>query len=605
NPGGTLAAVRLLSQYHIRHLPVVDAQQRLVGEISRTSLRRTFNPATLLRLRRIDEVMSRHVQHMPPDTRLHELAQLMHQRQISCVVITTSDDDAAVVPVGIITERDIALAQLARLNLKQTPASAVMHAELITAYPEDSLWEAHVVMERHNIRHLVIISPQATLCGLITPNSLLQSFDPMEMYTVIDVLQRDVHQRTEELSRLATALQKEQLERQRAEEQTRAVERKLMESQKLESLGLLAGGIAHDFNNMLTSMLGHAELAQTEPGLSSAASGHLQALVRGIKQAADLTHQLLVFAGKSRQRLEAVQLNSVISEISELLRVSLPRRSRVLQQLASNLPPTQADPGQLHQIVLNLMTNAAEAIGDEGGTITLTTSVEWLDRPRLQQLLFGADLPAGNYVCLSVADTGCGMDEATLARIFDPFFTTKFTGRGLGLAAIHGIVRGHHGAMDVVSAPGQGTTFRVWFPAVLATPQPAPPPPRAVPFAQGTVLVIDDEEAVRHVVRLLLERDGFAVQLADNGERGLALLCESMPRVAAVLVDVTMPGTDGGMVAHSIRQEYPTLPLVVMSGYSAEEVQRIMPADARAAFLHKPFSRESLRRALETVIGIG
>jgi PAS domain S-box-containing protein len=258
--------------------------------------------------------------------------------------------------------------------------------------------------------------------------------------------------------------------RKQAEEERIKIEQRLQNVQRLESLGVLAGGMAHDFNNLLAGILGYAELALQDLPSTSNARADIEAVIRGAHEAAELTNQMLAYSGKGHFVIQPVDLNKLIQETHELLEASIAETCLVRYDLAHQLLPIDADHGQMRQVIVNLLINAAEAIGTADGTITLITAQESLSRESLDGLMFGADLALGLYVRLTVADTGAGMDEATLARIFDPFFTTKFTGRGLGLAALQGIVRGHRGALRVTSAPGEGTVFSIWFPGTATPP---------------------------------------------------------------------------------------------------------------------------------------
>jgi len=272
-------------------------------------------------------------------------------------------------------------------------------------------------------------------------------------------------------------------ERKRYEEERLAFERQVQETQRRESIGILAGGLAHDFNNLLAAINGHAELALLDLPPDSPARESVEAIVQGVRRATDLTVQMLAYAGKGRFLTQPVHLNELIHEMVDLLRPTLSRHTVVDQRLAAGLPLIEADASQIRQVILNLLVNADEALGDQPGQIMLETAVEDLDQVRLDTLIGGAGLAPGQYVRMSVSDTGCGMDEATRARMFEPFFSTKFTGRGLGLAALQGIVRGHRGAIAVFSAPNQGTTVHVYLPASAPALCALDAPPVGLPSA--------------------------------------------------------------------------------------------------------------------------
>jgi two-component system cell cycle sensor histidine kinase/response regulator CckA len=391
--------------------------------------------------------------------------------------------------------------------------------------------------------------------------------------------------------------------RRQAEEARLQVERRLQETQRLESLAVLAGGIAHDFNNILTTVLGHAELALAEP-ISPAIRDHLSAIGAGARRAADLTAQILAYSGRGRVQSQPVALSALVREMQSLVATIAGPYADVRYQPAEGRALVIGDAEQLRQLVLNLVTNAAEALDSAAGTITVETTAEELSRARLDQLVLGAYASPGPFVRLTVRDTGAGMDPATLARIFDPFFSTRFTGRGLGLAAVHGIVRGHHGAMEVQSAPGRGTLFQVWLPALRAAEPPAllRGSARLQPDG-GRLLVVDDEEGVRLVLRRLLEREGYAVEVAHDAAAATALLEAGIPGLAGVLLDLTMPGVPSEEVAVALRTTHPEAPLLLMSGYSQEELAERQRALGAVGWLQKPFSADMLRATVGQAFG--
>lgn len=388
-------------------------------------------------------------------------------------------------------------------------------------------------------------------------------------------------------------------ERRAVEEERLRMERGMLEAQRLESLGVLAGGIAHDFNNILTSILGYTELAALDLPPNHPAQLSLTQVQVGAQRAAELVHQMLAYAGKGRFSITTVQLSELVHEMSDLLQVSLGKHAQLQSRLDPTLAPVAADVAQLRQVVLNLLTNGAEAIGPEGGTVLISTAMEQLGRAELDALVFGAELEPGSYVALAVADNGIGMDEEVQQHMFDPFFSTKFTGRGLGLSAVQGIVRAHHGALLVQSAPGEGTSFQIWLPVTAAL---SPQPPRLAlqPVGGGTLLVIDDEESVRRVLARMLTALGYTVVLASDGGEGLALLRAGIPELRGVFIDLTMPGLSGIEVAERLAVQSPHTPITLMSGYSAAELAtRSLPARV-VSLLQKPYTLEQVRAALAT-----
>ena len=324
----------------------------------------------------------------------------------------------------------------------------------------------------------------------------------------------------------------------------RRIEEQLRHTQKLESLGVLAGGVAHDFNNLLTGILGNASLALETLPPRDPTRTMLEEVTKAAERAADLTRQLLAYAGKGRFVMKTVDLSALVREIDELIQASIPKHVQVREQLVHELPGIDCDPGQVQQIVMNLVMNGAEAIDPAGGTVLVRTFAQMADEDYLSSLSPGAALTPGQYVGLEVHDTGQGMDEATLSRIFDPFFTTKFAGRGLGLSAVQGIVQSHKGALKVYSQPGQGTTFQVLFPASVQ-PVLAPPASVAVPLpGSGVVLIADDEDTVRQIARHTLERYGYKTILAVNGSQAVDLYRCGARDIDLVLLDLTMPGDE-------------------------------------------------------------
>jgi PAS domain S-box-containing protein len=362
-------------------------------------------------------------------------------------------------------------------------------------------------------------------------------------------------------------------ERRRFEEQIR-------ETQKLESLGVLAGGVAHDFNNLLVGIMGNASLALDTLAPQDPARRMIDGVLQASERAASLTRQLLAYSGKGRFVVQPIELSVLIREIVALIHTSIPKSVRVHFDLDDALPTIDADIAQIQQLVMNLVINGAEAIGDVPGTVTIRT--------RLRQIEDARPL-----VSLEVEDTGCGMDPATKERIFEPFFTTKFTGRGLGLAAVLGIVRGHGGVIEVETTPGQGSRFTVCFPA--ADVRTAHAGAREVPDfrGNGAVLIVDDEDIVRETARAALERYGYKVLVAADGPEALECL-QNEPEIKLVLLDLTMPVMSGEEALHEIHRLRPGLPVILSSGYNEIEAIRRFQGQNLSGFLQKPFTCERL-----------
>ena len=377
----------------------------------------------------------------------------------------------------------------------------------------------------------------------------------------------------------------------------------LRQTQKLESLGVLAGGVAHDFNNLLVGILGNSSLAADALGNTHPARAMLAEVVTAAERASGLTRQLLAYAGKGRFVVEPLDLSSLIEEITMLVQTSIPRTVQVRMDLARGLPPIEADAGQTQQLLMNLVINGAEAIGDRPGTVTVVTGRIEVDEPYLHTMLLKAEISPGPYVFAEVQDTGIGMDEQTIDKIFDPFFTTKFTGRGLGLAAALGIVRGHRGAMKVYSTPGRGTTFKLLFPAAAGKAVSHEAVPGNLDLrGEARVLVVDDEEIVRRAARMTLERYGYSVMLAENGQQALELVRQSPLGFDVVLLDLTMPVLSGEDTLREIRKVRPTLPVILSSGFNEVEALRRFQGKALNGFVQKPYTAVTLAQRVKAVL---
>lgn len=388
-----------------------------------------------------------------------------------------------------------------------------------------------------------------------------------------------------------------------AEEARRAEEHSRLEAQKLESLGVLAAGVAHDFNNLLTAIIGHAELALLDVPPASPLEGSLGQIGAVARRAAAISGQILAYTGRSPRQIQPVNLSALLGELSGLIQGTLPGHVTLSLSPARDLSVVEADAAQLRQVLLNLISNAVEAIQPPAGEISLRTFSANLSQAALGRMLLGADLAPGPYVCAEVRDSGEGMDQATARRIFEPFFSTRFVGRGLGLAVVRGVVQAHAGAIETHSRPGAGTTMRIWLPARGASPAVAAAPTAVAGSFTGTALLIEDEERVRAVTSRMLERLGLIVYTAPNGEAGLAALDAGLPDLGLVLVDLTMPGIGGDVVARTVQLRWPGLPVVLMSGYGTAQIEQVLADTAPAAVLAKPFSLEALRGAVARALG--
>jgi two-component system cell cycle sensor histidine kinase/response regulator CckA len=395
----------------------------------------------------------------------------------------------------------------------------------------------------------------------------------------------------------------------RAEEERLQLEVRIQDAQRLESLGLMAGGVAHDFNNLLVGIIGHANLASLDLPADSPALGSLQRIETAAIRAAELTQEMLTYSGRGKQRIERVDISALVAEMVKLMAIMVGKKIRLEVRTGSTPPMVEGDPTQLRQVTMNLLTNAAEAIGDREGDVRIETGVLKLDRPYVSDFLFGGGLAAGAYAFCEVVDSGCGMDGETRRRMFDPFFTTKFTGRGLGLAAVLGIIRGHAGAIEVESQLGRGTRCRVLFPVsaetsgvTAAAPSAEMRPIESMPDA-GCVLVVDDEEMVRRIVGLTLERAGFRVLEAADGYEALEVFSRRADEITLVVLDVIMPRLGGEETLLELRRLRPGIKVLLTSGYNERESILRATSQGSARFLQKPFQPQTLLEVVHAILG--
>jgi two-component system, cell cycle sensor histidine kinase and response regulator CckA len=394
-------------------------------------------------------------------------------------------------------------------------------------------------------------------------------------------------------------------EQQQEEERRLALERKLLDAQKLESLGVLAGGIAHDFNNLLAAILGNTNLAQMQvPESEVKLTAFLKSIEKASMRAADLCKQMLAYSGKGRFAMRVLDVNEVVRETLELLEVSITKKAALRVELRHGVPGVRADSTQLRQVIMNLVINASEAIGEQSGLIRVRTGVVKADEEYFGDAYAPTELAPGDYVFVEVSDTGCGMTPETQKKIFDPFFTTKFTGRGLGLAAVLGIVRGHKGALKLTSEPEKGSTFRFLLP-LASTPVESETTRiiRAIDGwkAEGTILIVDDDPTVRAVMARMAECVGLKVLQAVDGRHGVEVFGEKNEEICAAIVDMTMPNLDGREALQRMRKIRGDLRVLMVSGFS-EHSNGNSNGCTPNAFLQKPFKNDEfiskLRRLL-------
>ena len=495
---------------------------------------------------------------------------------------------------GMILEANLTLAEMvcvSRPELLKRPFSSLLVRE------DQDIFYQH--------RRAILESRQRDTCRL---RMLRRDSEPfwVEMDTI------SVEAGDESDTRLRTAIM-DITERKRAEEEKRVLERQMQYAQKLESLGVLAGGIAHDFNNILMAILGHVNLAEEEIAPTSPVRRNLQEIEKAVKRAADLARQMLAYSGRGRFVVERIDLGKLVEEMAQLLDVSISKKVVLKEDFAENLPAFFGDVTQIRQTIMNLITNASEAIGDQSGAIQLSTGTMYCDRACLadfnEELRADLDepLPEGVYTYIEVVDSGCGMNAVTLEKIFDPFFTTKFKGRGLGLSAVLGIVRGHKGAVKIHSKVGKGTTIKILFPATE-------PGGGSIAVQSengvegndwrgvGTVLVVDDEEMVRAVCEPMLERMGFQVLTVPDGREALRVIGEHAGEIVCVLLDLTMPVMDGEETFRELQRLHIDTPVVLCSGYNEQESTRRFIGQGLAGFIQKPFDMATLQAKLQEVL---
>lgn len=429
--------------------------------------------------------------------------------------------------------------------------------------------------------------------------------------------------------------------RKRLEQEHRRLQERMQQLQKMESLSSLAGGVAHEFNNLLVGILGNAELGMSELTKISPVYGSIEEIKTAALRARELTSQMLAYSGKGRFVVEPLDVNEAIGKLNHLIEITCSKSIYVNYELGETLPPIDGDATQISQVIVNLVSNAAEAIDKDSGMITIATGLVYADRGLLTSMLLADDLLEGGYVYLEVTDNGCGMDRETQKRLFDPFFSTKFSGRGLGLAATLGIIRGHQGGVRVLSAPEKGTTLTVFLPVsetvdadtleyparssvpeVLPEPQepvePEPEPsskePDPLPEREPTapvpedtfedhplavtnpefVLIVDDDEAIRSITAMMLESKGHKILLAESGQEALRVYKEQGTKIGVVLLDQSMPGMTGEETLAELRKLNPSVSVLLASAYSEEEASERFSLGAVAGYVRKPFGRDVL-----------
>jgi PAS domain S-box-containing protein len=378
----------------------------------------------------------------------------------------------------------------------------------------------------------------------------------------------------------------------------------LLQGQKLESLGVLAGGIAHDFNNLLAALRGNLDLAGTELPKGSTGKFYIVKAEKIIEKAANLTRQLLAYSGKGQFQVKPLDLSQQIKEMGHLLSVSVSKKAELRYEITEGLPAIIGDTSQIQQVIMNLVINASEALKDQDGVVLIRAGSDFLEERDLRNTFAGQDLAPGPYVFLEVQDNGHGMDDRTKERIFDPFFTTKFHGRGLGLAAMLGIVKSHHGGIKVYSEVGKGTTFRILFPSSNVFTEPALQADPTTEFERsGRILVVDDEPDIRLAACDIFEHLGFDVIQASDGREGMELVREHSGQLRMVLLDLTMPHMNGIEFMKALRPIDPLVPVLMTSGFSESDHSAELVDLGLSGFIQKPYSLSSLKTKLREILG--
>lgn len=384
-----------------------------------------------------------------------------------------------------------------------------------------------------------------------------------------------------------------------------ALQRQIEHGQRLESLGVLAGGIAHDFNNILTAILGNAALAELKVDQPLKAAKYLHNIVKSSERAAALCKQMLAYSGKGKFIIKTLNLSEMVEDITKLLKVSIAKNVAINFKLAKKLPAVDVDEAQIQQVIMNLVINASDAIGDSKGTITVETGIMDTDDSSWRTSFMQDDLSQGRYVFLEVVDNGNGMDENVLQHIFDPFFTTKFTGRGLGLSAVLGIIRGHHGTLKVESKPEEGTRFKMLLPISqqkITNDETSAEEDKSWRNS-GTILVIDDEDAILEIATLMLEDMGFKTMTATDGIKGVEIYHQHQNEITAILLDMTMPNMDGQECFHQLHKINKDVIVILSSGYNEQDAISHFTNKGLAGFIQKPYRSEALEQIIRTAIG--
>ena len=513
--------------------------------------------------------------------------------------------------LGQSEERFRALAETSHYLVTELDADG----RLIYASPNSRELLGYTPEEMLGTLQLANLHPDDVENGIAAFLRLIQSVGPVKTFS-FRARHRDgsyrwfecsgVNYRSDDDSIHMVAVSHDITEARREEEDRLKLEERMQHAQKLESLGVMAGGIAHDFNNLLTPILGDASLALMDLPAESPLRSRLDRIVSAAQRAATLTAQMLAYAGTESLRPEFLDLSQIIREMAQLIESAATHKAVLEYDLAVGLPAVEADSAQLSQVAMSLITNASEALGEGTGRIAIRTATVEADRATLSKAILGDGLAEGTYVALEVSDNGCGIDPEKRTRIFDPFYSTKFTGRGLGLAAVLGIVRTHRGAVEIETAPGVGTKIRVLLPATQqrSTATDGPECEDLEWRGSGVVLVVDDDESVIEIGSETLERAGFDVIRVGDAREAIEIFRLRAEEIRLVLLDRTMPAMSGEEAFEQLRKIRPDVRVVLVSGYSESSSREAFAGKGLAGFLHKPFLPMTLirrvREALES-----
>ena len=386
-----------------------------------------------------------------------------------------------------------------------------------------------------------------------------------------------------------------------SEEKRLKLEQKMQQAQKLESLGILAGGIAHDFNNLLMGVIGNTDIMLYELPEKSSLKNKLIDIKKAAKRASELTNQMLAYSGRGSFIVEPININELVQEMSSFLEASISKKADLLYILHKDLPLVKGDATQIRQVVMNLIVNASESIGNEHGEIKVVTDITEIDEAFIEHLTINNGIEPGHYISLEITDTGCGIEKTKIKQIFDPFYTTKFTGRGLGLAAVLGIIRSHNGALDLKSHEDKGTTFKIFLPLSDSDKKPESDSADESTSVNGekfNILVIDDEDYIRTLTTRMLKIAGHNSCTAEDGKEGIKIFREKNSTLSCVILDLTMPDMDGEEVLKELKKINPLIPVIISSGYSPDDITKRFRSNEIAGFLQKPYQLSELLEAI-------